>query len=55
MSMYVFLLYGPATRISNAAGAYISAESSCGGAPYNKYYYRNSPKTSIFYDVKIFR
>jgi hypothetical protein len=35
--MCVSTLYRPATRISNAAGAYISAESSCGGAPYNSF------------------
>jgi hypothetical protein len=36
MTMCVSTLCRPATRISNAAGAYISAESSCGGVPYNK-------------------
>jgi hypothetical protein len=33
--LYLSTLFGPATRINNATGAYISAESSCGGASYN--------------------
>jgi hypothetical protein len=39
-------------RESNAAGAYISAESSCGGAPYNKYLALTSIHLAYLFTVR---